>query len=167
MLFILPILVVGGALFLVVTFVHPFRTVQQTVDVGWLNFLVVAVAGALAWRRTGSALNRDLIVASVAGIGLVLAHRLLAQAGGVVEIGPMLRDDCLIVAAVAAAVRVPIAYGRLAAFVIMTLTAVALSRWPAWASEIFSVGATTMLLTLATPLVVAARNESGDATKAS
>lgn len=160
MIFILPIALLGGVLFISVTFVNPVRTIQETVEIAWLNFAVVSAAAAFSWRHARTALNRDLVVACLAGIGLVLAHRLLAQTGGAVEIAPVLRDDCLIVAAVAAAVRVPIAYGRLAAFAIMTATAGAVANWPTSAAELFSVGITTMLLALAAPLALAARSEA-------
>ena len=161
MLFVWPTALLGGALFVFVAFLHPFRTIEQTIDVAWLNFVIVALAAVFSWRRASSALNRDLMIAGVAGIGLVLAHRLLAQAAGATDVAEVLRDDSLVVAAVAASVRIPVAFGRAVAFVIMCATTLGVSRWPAQASEIFVIGVTAMLAAVAIPLVMAARRDDG------
>lgn len=155
--FVIPLLLVGLSLFVFLTFLRPLRTIDEAVQIGWVNFSVIVLATVLSWRRAVTAINRDLLVASLAAIGGVLLHRLFAVHDLDATLPQVLRNDALIIASVAATIRAPFRLGAILGAGTMLASALAIQARPGDAAMVFTVGISLMLLVFGIPMIAASR----------
>ena len=146
------------SIFVFLTFLRPLRTIDEAIEIGWVNFTVISLATLMSWRRAVTAINRDLLVASVAAIAGVLLHRLFAVDDAGATLAQVLRNDALIIACVASTIRAPFRFDRTLGTGPMLVTALAIHAWPGNAAPLFTIGISLRLLLIAVPLIAMSRD---------